>query len=273
MGKGYPDATGRAFKANIAPLAPYACRGAMYYQGEMNAGNGVVYQAGLSALFASWRRAWARPDLPFLVVQLPGFISHQAGKTALDMDAASLAKFAGENQHHGFIPVREAQLRVSREVPHVGLVVTLDLGEKFDIHPPRKRAVGERLALQARKLAYGEKDVVAEGPVPRGFDRRDGGFSIRFDGVGGGLVARGELAGFEVADAAGIWHPATATITGNDVSVRAAAVPEPAGVRYAWLGYPEATLFNREGLPATPFRHPAIGLDEIPREGRAAESP
>jgi sialate O-acetylesterase len=272
-GKGYPDATSRAFKANIAPLAPYACRGAMYYQGEMNAGNGLVYQAGLAALIASWRRAWARPDLPFLVVQLPGFISHQAGKTALDMDAASLAKFAGQNAHHGFIPVREAQLRVSREMPNVGLVVTLDLGEKFDIHPPRKRAVGERLALQARKLAYGENDVVADGPMPRGFDRRAGGFTIRFDGVGSGLVSRGELAGFEVADAAGVWHAATAAIEGDALHVRAADVPEPTGVRYAWLGYPEVTLFNREGLPATPFRHPATGLDEIQREGKAAESP
>ena len=273
VGKGYPDATGRGFKANIAPLAPYACRGAMYYQGEMNAGNGVVYEAGLAALIASWRRAWARPDLPFLVVQLPSFISHQAGKTALDMDAESLAKFAGQNASHGFIPVREAQLRVSRAVPDVGLVVTVDLGEKFDIHPPRKRAVGERLALQARKLAYGDETVVAGGPVPRGFDRRDGGFSIRFDGVGSGLVAQGELAGFEVADAAGVWHPATAAITGDTLDVRAADSPDATGVRYAWLGYPEVTLFNREGLPATPFRHPAIGLDEIQREGKPAGSP
>jgi sialate O-acetylesterase len=245
----------------------------MYYQGEMNAGNGVVYHAGLAALIAGWRRAWARPDLPFLVVQLPGFISHQAGKTALDMDAASLAKFAGQNAHHGFIPVREAQLRVSREVPNVGLVVTLDLGEKFDIHPPRKRAVGERLALQARKKAYGKKDVVADGPVPREFARGAGGFTIRFDGVGSGLMSRGALAGFEVADAAGAWHPATALIEGDSIDVRAADVPEPTGVRYAWLGYPEATLFNREGLPATPFRHPAIGLEQIQKERKPARSP
>jgi sialate O-acetylesterase len=172
--------------------------------------------------------------MPFLVVQLPGFISHQAGKTALDMDAESLAKFAGQNASHGFIPVREAQLRVSRAVPDVGLVVTVDLGEKFDIHPPRKRAVGERLALQARKLAYGAETVVADGPVPREFARRDGGFSIRFDGVGSGLVARGELAGFEVADAAGVWHPATAAITGDTLDVRAADVPDATGVRSGW---------------------------------------
>lgn len=256
-GRGYPDATSRAFKANVAPLAPYACRGAMYYQGEMNAGDGVTYYHGLKALIASWRQAWGRPELPFLVVQLPGFISHQAGKTALDMDAKSLAKFDGANHNHGFIPIREAQLRVSREIPHVGLAVTIDLGEKFDIHPPRKREVGERLALQARKLAYGDREVVAGSPIPREF-RRDGArFVVRFDGVGGGLAARGDLKGFEVADAAGVWHTADAVINGETLEIQAAGVPEPSGVRYAWLGYPAVTLFNREGLPATPFQFPA----------------
>jgi len=260
QGRGYPDATSRAFKANIAPLAPYACRGAMYYQGEMNAGSGATYYHGLKALIASWRQAWARSDLPFLVVQLPGFISHEAGKTALDMDAASLAKFDGQNQNHGFIVVREAQLRVSREIANVGLAVTLDLGEKFDIHPPRKRAVGERLALQARKLVYGDQAVVADSPSAREF-RRDGArFVVSFAGVGGGLVARGELKGFEVSDAAGVWHAAEAVIKGEMLEIQAAAVPEPVGVRYAWLGFPEVTLFNREGLPAAPFCHPAIEL-------------
>ncbi len=256
-GRGYPHATSRAFMANVVPLAPYACRGAMYYQGEMNAGDGVTYYHGLKALIASWRQAWKRPEMPFLVVQLPGFISHQAGKTALDMDAESLAKFDGENRNHGFIPIREAQLRVSREVPHVGLAVSLDMGDKFDIHPMRKREVGERLARQARKLGYGDKTVVADSPAPREF-RRDGArFVIQFDGVGGGIVARGDLKGFEVSDAAGVWHPATAAIAGDTVTVQAAGIPEPVGVRYAWLGYPEVTLFNREGLPAAPFRFPA----------------
>jgi sialate O-acetylesterase len=257
-GQGYPAATSRAFKANIAPLAPYACRGAMYYQGEMNAGDGFTYYHGLKALIASWRKAWARPELPFLVVQLPGFISHQAGKTALDMDAASLAKFDGQNQNHGFIGIREAQLRVSREVPQVGLAVTLDLGEKFDIHPVRKRVVGERLALQALKLAFGDAKVLADSPTARAFKRKGGAFIVRFDGLGGGLVARGELAGFEIADGAGVWHPATASIAGDSVEVLSAEVFEPAGVRYAWLGFPAVTLFNKEGLPAAPFCHPAV---------------
>jgi sialate O-acetylesterase len=256
-GRPYPSATSRAFMANISPLAPYAVRGVVYYQGEMNGGNGPVFYHGIKALMASWRRVWNNPDMPFLVVQLPGFISHQAGKTELDMDAASLAEFDGKNQNHGFIPVREALLRASREDPRLGMAVTLDLGEKFDIHPPRKRAVGERLALQARKIVYGDAEVLADSPVPRDFRREGDAFIVSFDGVGGGLKAREELKGFEVADAAGAWHPAEAVIRGdNTLAVRAAKVPEPAGVRYAWLGYPEVTLFNKEGLPASPFQFP-----------------
>ncbi len=266
-GKPYPDCSCRAFAANVAPLAPYACRGVMYYQGEMNGGGGWTYYHGLKALIASWRRAWGNPQLPFLLVQLPGFLRHEAGKTALDMDAASLAKYDGENRRHGYIPIREAQLRVSRDVPRVGLVVSLDQGEQFDIHPPKKRAVGERLALQAARLAYGDEDVVAEGPVPRSFDQVGDGFTVRFDGAGSGLVARGELAGFEVVDAAGDWHPATARIEGDAVVVRGPDVPQPAGVRYAWLGFPPVTLFNQEGLPASPFCHPAVDLKRM-QEGQ-----
>jgi sialate O-acetylesterase len=259
-GRAYPSATSRAFKANIAPLAPYACRGAMYYQGEMNAGDSGIYLHGLKALIASWRKAWHRPEMPFLVVQLPGHIQHQGGKTELDMDATSLAEFDGRNRNHGFIGIREAQLRVSREVPHVGLAVTIDLGEKFDIHPPRKRAVGERLALQARKIVYGDREVVADSPVARDFRRDGSSFIVRLDGLGSGLMARADLAGFEIADDAGVWHPATATIRGDSVAVMSAAVSDPVGVRYAWLGFPEVSLFNKDGLPASPFCHPPMDL-------------
>jgi sialate O-acetylesterase len=259
-GRPYPDASSRGFAANVAPLAPYACRGVMYYQGEMNGGAGWTYYHGLKALIASWRKAWANPELPFLITQLPGFVRHEAGKTALDMDAASLAKYDGENRKHGYIPIREAQLRVSRDVPRVGLAVSLDQGDRFDIHPARKRTVGERLALQAARLAYGDASVVAEGPVPRSFDRIGDKFAVRFDG---GLVARGDLAGFEVADAAGDWHPAEARIDGDAVLVRSAAAAEPTGVRYAWLGFPPVALFNDAGLPASPFCHPAVDLKQM----------
>ncbi len=271
LGKPYPSATGRAYKANIVPLAPYAVRGVVYYQGEMNGAGCVTYYHGLKAMMASWRGAWGHPEMPFLLVQLPGFLVHQKGKTDMDMNANSLTEAVGKNRFHPFIGLREAAARVKDEDPCVGLAVTIDVGEKLDIHPPRKRPVGERLALQARKLVYGDKKVVADGPIARKFQRQGAGFVVGFEGVGGGLVTNGDLAGFEVCAADGIWHEATAIIRGPTVEVRAEKVSEPVGVRYAWAGYPEATLYNKEGLPARPFRYPAIELKAIQQETQAAK--
>jgi len=265
-GKPYPSATSRAYKANIVPLAPYAVRGVVYYQGEMNGAGCVIYYHGLKAMMASWRSAWGNPEMPFLLVQLPGFLVHQAGKSELDMDAKAVAEAAGRNSFHPFTGLREAAARVKDEDSRVGLAVTIDVGEKLDIHPPRKRPVGERLALQARKVVYGEKTVVADGPVAREFRREGAGFVVGFDGVGGGLVAHGGLAGFEVCAADGAWHEATAVIRGTTVEVRAAKMAEPTGVRYAWAGFPEATLYNKEGLPARPFRYPAVELGVLQKE-------
>lgn len=269
-GKPYPSATSRAYMANIVPLAPYAVRGVIYYQGEMNGAGCGTYYHGLKAMMASWRAAWGDPELPFLLVQLPGFLVHQKGKTDLDMDAQAVAAAAGKNRFHPFIGLREAGARVADEDPHAGLAVTIDVGEKLDIHPPRKRPVAERLALQARKLVYGDEALVADGPVAREFRPEGAGFVIGFEGVGSGLVARGDLAGFEVRGPDGTWHEAQATIRGATVEARAAAIPEPEGVRYAWAGFPEATLFNQEGLPARPFRHPTIDLETLQRECEAA---
>lgn len=270
-GKPYPNATSRAYMANIVPLAPYAVRGVIYYQGEMNGAGCGIYYHGLKAMMASWRAAWGRPEMPFMLVQLPGFLVHQKGKSELDMDAKALAEAAGKNRFRPFIGLREAGARVADEDPHVGLAVTIDVGDKLDIHPPRKRPVGDRLALQARKIVYGDAAVVADGPIAREFRREGADFVVAFDGVGGGLVAPEKIVGFEVAAGDGSWHEAKATIRGNTVEVRADEVPEPTGVRYAWAGYPQATLFNEEGLPARPFRHPAIELGPLQKECEAAK--
>lgn len=270
-GKLYPNATSRAYMANIAPLAPYAVRGVVYYQGEMNGAGFNIYYHGLKAMIASWRGAWGNPEMPFLLVQLPGFLVHQAGNSELDMDAKSVAEAAGRNNFHPYTGLREAAARVKDEDPRVGLAVTIDVGEKLDIHPPRKRAVGERLALQARKIVYGDKTVIADGPIAREFRRDGAGFVVGFDGVGGGLVARDGLKGFEVCTADGNWLEATAVIRGTTIEVRAEKVTEPAGVRYAWAGFPEATLYNKEGLPARPFRYPAVDLKALQRECQPAK--
>jgi len=260
-GKGYPNATGRGFMANIMPLAPYAARGVIYYQGEMNAGRCFDYYHGLQGVIASWRRIWKRKDMPFLVVQLPGLIGHMAKeRRPSDMDAKALAAYKGGNVDHSWCYIREAQLRVSRADPRVGLAVTIDLGERFDAHPPRKRPVAERLFLQARKLVYSDKAVVADAPAPTEFARDGKSFVVTFDGVGDGLVGKDKLAGFELRDAAGAWRPAQASIEGNQVRVQVDGLAEPTGVRYAWAGFPPVTLYNSAGLPATPFSYPEVDL-------------
>ncbi len=255
-GKNYPNATSRAYNANIAPLAPFPVRGAIYYQGEMNAGNAKIYKHGLTALIKSWRKAWNNPKMPFLIVQLPGFIVHKKEKTALDMNAESLAKFHQDSANHGFIGIREAQLQVWQSVPHTGMAITIDLGDPQDIHPRRKLPVAQRLFLQARQLVYGDKDVVASGPVPRKVEFDGKEVVVTFAHYGSGLQAKGELKGFEVAGADGKFVAAAARIEKDQVVCSAKEVPAPQAVRYAWAGFPLVTLYNREGLPATPFRWP-----------------
>ena len=255
-GKPYPHATSRCFNANIAPLAPFAARGAIYYQGEMNAGNGEAYGHGLAALIRSWRKAWSASELPFLVVQLPGFIEHrQERDEQLDMDDEALARFHDQSEDHGFCGVREAQLKVAQSVPNTGLAVTIDLGDPYDIHPRRKKPVAERLFLQARRLVYGEAGLVAGGPLPTGV-RRDGNAAVvDFEDAGGGLVFEGgEPDGFEVRAEDDEFVDAEVRIDGTSVVLTHPEGRAVTSVRYAWAGLPRVSLYNKEGLPATPFR-------------------
>lgn len=210
-------------------------------------------------LIKSWRRAWDRPDLPFLIVQLPGFIKHLGpNDKRLDMDAATLAKFHKESREHGFCGIREAELLTWERVPNTGMAVTIDLGEPYNIHPARKLPVAQRLFLQARKLVYGEKNLVASGPVPTKIAPKDDRFVVHFKYVGGGLVAKGgTLKGFEISGDGKAFVPADAHIDGETVVVSSKDVKAPKAMRYAWAGFPDCTLYNKEGLPATPFRTPA----------------
>lgn len=212
----------------IAPLKPYAIRGVIWYQGESNSGQAAWYLKLQPALIADWRKTWGE-KLPFLFVQIA--------------------------PHNGMTPtIREAQLRVWQTTPDTAMVVTLDVGNPTDIHPIRKRPVGERLALAARALSYGET-LQYSGPV---FDRltvKGDRAVISFTQVGQGLMAEGEsLKGFTLAGADGKFVPAEAKIEGDTVVVTAAGVAAPVAVRYAWANAPEGNLFNRDGLPASPFR-------------------
>jgi sialate O-acetylesterase len=216
---------GALFNGMIAPFQPYALRGVIWYQGESNASRAQQYRTLFPALIADWRRGWGQGDFPFLFVQI--------------------APYKGMRPE-----IREAQMLTLRQSPHTAMVVTVDVGDEQDIHPPHKQPVGERLALAARVLAYGEQ-LEYSGPLYESAEFKAGRAVLRFSHVGGGLVAPGgELQGFTLAGADKIFRPAKAVIVGDTVEVQG----EGGAVRYAWAGFARGNLFNRAGLPASPFR-------------------
>jgi sialate O-acetylesterase len=223
----------------IAPLQPYAIRGAIWYQGEANSGQPQLYRRLFPNLVADWRRAWGQGEFPFLYVQIA--------------------------PHKEMPPeIREAQRLSLKTIPRSAMAVTLDVGDADDIHPTDKKPVGERLALAARALAYGES-IEYSGPLFESLRIQGSRAVLGFSHVGGGLVASPvggrvpapadqiPLVGFTLAGADGVFHPARATIVGDTVEVVADAVSAPTAVRYAWANVPEGNLFNRDGLPASPF--------------------
>ena len=228
------------YNAMIAPFLPYSLKGFVWYQGESNVGKPQVYEQLLPTLAKDWRTKFKQPDLPFLYVQLPGF------------------------QDRNFLPsesnmavLREGQL-MSLSIPRSAMAVTLDLGEWNDIHPLTKKPIGERLALAARKLAYGE-NFVSSGPIYESNAIEGNRIRIRFRETGSGLAINktdeDELMQFAIAgkDKKFVW--AKAIIERNTVVVWSDEISQPMYVRYAWADNPEgANLINVEGLPASPFR-------------------
>jgi sialate O-acetylesterase len=224
------------FNGMIAPLIPFAIRGAVWYQGESNAPRAYQYRTLLPALIRGWRQAWGEGDFPFLIVQLPNFGQRreQPGEDA-------------------WAELREAQLMALR-LPNTGLAVTIDLGEANNLHPPRKAEVGERLALWALGTTY-HRQIVYSGPLYSSMQTEGNQITVHFNHVGGGLAAHGtSLRGFAIAGADRVFHWANASIQGNAVVVSSPEVPSPVAVRYAWDGNPDCNLYNQAGLPASPFR-------------------
>ena len=233
---------GGLYNGMIAPVLPYGIKGVLWYQGESNTGHPQDYQALMTSLIGDWRKQFAQPALPFLYVQLANFMASKA-----------------EPGESGWAAVRDAQRR-TLGVPHTGMAVITDVGEWNDIHPLDKQTVGHRLALAAYKVAYGEANVVAAGPLFQEMKTAGNRVTLRFASTGGGLVAKGgPLAGFAVAGADNKFVWAQARIEGNKVVVWSDQVPQPVAVRYAWADNPTtANLINREGLPASPFRTDGI---------------
>ncbi len=225
------------YNGMIAPLLPYVIRGALWYQGEGNASRAYQYRKLLPALMYSWRATWGQGDFPFLVVQLPNF-----GTRPTEPSDALWAE------------LREAQL-MTVNLPNAGLAVTIDLGEPGNVHPHRKREVGERLALWALGATYG-KHIVYSGPLYDSMQINGDHIRISFKHPGTGLHARegGPLKGFAIAGTDRKYHWANATVDGNTVVVSSPDVRAPVAVRYAWAGDPECNLVNSADLPASPFR-------------------
>jgi sialate O-acetylesterase len=216
------------YNGMIAPLLPYAIAGVIWYQGEANVNRARQYRTLFPALIADWRRAWGR-DFPFLFVQIA--------------------------PNHDMTPeLREAQLLAWQHTAKTAMIVTTDCGDANDIHPPHKQPVGARLSLAARALAYGEK-LEYSGPAFDAMKVSGPKSVLSFTHLGAGLVAKGDpLKGFTIAGADGLFHPARAVIRGKTVVVTGEAVPKPVAVRYGWANVPEGNLFNKAGLPASPFR-------------------
>jgi sialate O-acetylesterase len=238
------------FNGMIAPLVPYAIRGVVWYQGENNASRGLEYRELFPRLIRDWRQQWqGTGEFPFLFVQLPG-----NGK-----DTTPVAE-------QGWPWLREAQF-LTLKVPRTAMAVTIDLGDPNDVHPADKLDVGQRLALLARRNVYNE-NIVASGPLYSGCEIEGDRIRLRFREIGSGLKAgqapwhargveplpTGRLVGFFVAGDDRKWVVAEATIEGGEVLVSSKAVPKPAAVRYGWANYSRCNLYNREGLPASPFR-------------------
>jgi sialate O-acetylesterase len=234
--KNYP---GNLFNSMIAPLIPYAIRGAIWYQGENNAMSDFpqLYGDQLRLLIQDWRQRWGEGDFPFAWVQLPNFQMKNPAQSALNKWAV----------------VREGMLR-TLAVTNTGMAVTIDVGNPNYIHPGNKQAVGHRLALWALARVYG-RNIPYSGPLPAGQTIDGGKIVLSFTHTDGGLEAHGgELKGFVIAGADHHWVDASARIEGSQVIVSSPEVKSPVAVRYAWADNPACNLFNGAGLPASPFR-------------------
>jgi sialate O-acetylesterase len=248
IGHGEPVAL---YNGMIAPVVPFGIKGALWYQGESNGGEGDEYFHKMRALVGGWRKVWGQGEFPFYFVQLANF-----QKDANTPEGGD-----------GWARVRAAQTK-SLTIPKTGMAVIIDIGEANDIHPKNKFDVGERLAQWALHHDYGKKDVVPSGPIFKSAKVEGDKIRVSFDYSANGLivgkkdgrkpveaVAGGKLARFAIAGEDKKWFWADAVIDGGNVVVSSKDVPKPVAVRYAYTMNPEgANLYNKEGLPASPFR-------------------
>ena len=222
------------YNGMIAPVKPFAIRGAIWYQGETNCGNGLKYYDKMKALIEGWRKVWGY-DFPFYFVQIAPFSGYEPGNLPR---------------------LWEAQV-ASLKIPGTGMAVTTDIVDNVtDIHPRNKLDVGNRLALWALAKEYGKKDIVYSGPLYKSMKIEGSKIRLSFAHVGGGLKSRDgkPLSEFEIAGADGKFVPAEAAIDGDTVVVQSKEVATPTQARFGWRNVANPNLVNKEGLPASAFK-------------------
>ena len=231
-GKGYQNHVTCMYNTKIAPLLPYALCGFLWYQGEGNSGRYEQYKRLQPTMISDWRIRFQQGYLPFLFVQLPNY--------------------SRSNCFHLF---REAQAE-SLIYPNVGMAVSIDVGDPYDVHYPNKQPVGERLYLRAKEIAYHETEGVCGGPVYDSYKIEGNKIRVYFKGTGSGLISKDGQAirEFEIADSTYQYVEAQAKIERNSVLVWSEKIINPVAVRHAWRTNPTVNLFNKEGIPATTFR-------------------
>lgn len=226
------------YNAMIAPLTNYSIKGVLWYQGESSTKNPAEYGDLMETLITTWRTKWNQGDFPFLYVQLANFMNPSPEPTESNWAA-----------------LRQQQ-KNTLAVANTRMATIIDIGEWNDIHPLNKYDVGKRLALQAQKMAYGEKNIVASGPLFESMKKQENKLILSFSDIGSGLISKDgkPLQEFAIAGKDGKFVWANAKIEGDKVIVWSDAIPNPEVVRYAWADNPDkANLFNKENLPASPF--------------------
>jgi sialate O-acetylesterase len=218
------------YNAMIAPIIPFSIKGVIWYQGENNADRAYQYRKLFPALISNWRNDWGEGNFPFYFVQIA--------------------------PHRSQIPeIREAQLLTYQSVPNTGMAVTTDVGDSANIHPIKKQVVGYRLSLWALAKTYGKEGLVYSGPIYKAYFINGNKITLTFNSVGSGLECNGDsLTEFTICDKSKKFVPAHAIIEGNTVVVWADNITEPVAVRFAWQNIPNPNFYNKEGLPASPFR-------------------
>ena len=226
------------YNGMVHPIVPYAIRGALWYQGESNLRDGMLYHEKMKALINGWREVWGQGEFPFYFVQLAPF------------------NYGGRNANPLFLPqIWEAQA-ATLALPNTGMAVTTDIGNLRDIHPRNKQDVGRRLALWALAKVYGRDDVTYSGPLYKSMAVEGNTIRLTFDHIGSGLTSRDEksLTWFQIAGEDKEFVEAEAITDGDTVIVSSDAIANPVAVRFGWHQSAEPNFVNKEGLPASPFR-------------------